>query len=122
MAHVAKLDAQRALRPGEDREAWNAHDYVAALIIRDLAEKALSILDGLANHHAYDLDPRTRGALLDHYAAVVGGDTFGNGRHARKLFGAMIERQALRLAAVAVPTAEQLRLLRPEDLPPDPLL
>jgi hypothetical protein len=44
-AHVAKLESQRGLRPSEDRDAWNAHDYVAALIIRDLAERALSILD-----------------------------------------------------------------------------
>jgi hypothetical protein len=44
--HVNKLHAQRDLRPGEDRDAWGAHDYVATLIIRGLAERALDLLDG----------------------------------------------------------------------------
>ncbi len=82
----------------------------------------LAITEMLANQHAYDLDLRTRATLVDHYVTVVGGDMFGNGRYARKLFGAMIEHHALRLADVAIPTAEQLRLLLPDDLPPDPIL
>src|ERR687897_2360861 len=30
IAHVNRLHAEQYLRPGEDNEAWTAHDYVAA--------------------------------------------------------------------------------------------
>jgi hypothetical protein len=45
-AHVSKLFAERELAPGQDRDAWNAHDYVAALVIRGLVGRALDQLDG----------------------------------------------------------------------------
>jgi hypothetical protein len=43
-AHVNKLHAESDLRPGEDRDSWNAHDYVAALIIRGFVERGLDLL------------------------------------------------------------------------------
>jgi len=43
-AHINKLVAEHDLQP-EDRDAWNAHDYVATLIIRDLVERGLGLLD-----------------------------------------------------------------------------
>jgi hypothetical protein len=45
-AHVTKLVAERDLAPDERRDAWNAHDYVATLVIRGLAERGLDLLDG----------------------------------------------------------------------------
>jgi hypothetical protein len=44
-AHVNKLLAERDLQPSEDRDAWNAHDYVATLILRGLADRGLGLLD-----------------------------------------------------------------------------
>ena len=38
-AQVNKLHADSDLRPGEDRDSWNAHDSVAALIIRGFVER-----------------------------------------------------------------------------------
>jgi hypothetical protein len=50
--HVTKLIADLSAR-SDDRSLWGAHDYVAALVIRDAVES------GLAR-----LDPSTRGAVL----------------------------------------------------------
>jgi hypothetical protein len=52
-AHVNKLHAEQYLRPGEDNEAWTAHDYVAALIIRDFVERALRELPRVVEDHAF---------------------------------------------------------------------
>ncbi|GIH01964.1 hypothetical protein Rhe02_00310 [Rhizocola hellebori] len=51
--HVNRLHAEQYLRPGEDNEAWTAHDYVAALIIRDFVERALRLLPRTAEDHAF---------------------------------------------------------------------
>ncbi|WP_344128753.1 right-handed parallel beta-helix repeat-containing protein [Luedemannella flava] len=77
----------------------------------------LAITESLAAEHAYDLSPDTQPLLLEHFTAAARDHTFGNGRHARKLFNAMVEQQAVRLADVPAPTAEQLRLLLPQDIP-----
>lgn len=45
-AHVTKLSDERNLKPGEDRDAWNGHDYIAALIIRGFVERGLDLIDG----------------------------------------------------------------------------
>ncbi|MFD6754913.1 right-handed parallel beta-helix repeat-containing protein [Micromonospora gifhornensis] len=81
-------------------------------------DELLAIVSGLAAQHGYDLKQPTNDALLDYLAEASSDPDFGNGRGARKLFGAMVERQAERLADISAPTAEQLRLLLPEDLPP----
>lgn len=44
-AHVTRLSQERHLRPPADRDAWNAHDYVASLVIRGFAQRALDHLD-----------------------------------------------------------------------------
>ncbi|MEW2385537.1 right-handed parallel beta-helix repeat-containing protein [Micromonospora sp. NPDC047707] len=81
-------------------------------------DELLAIVSGLAGQHGYDLTKPTTDALLDRLAKAVRDPDFGNGRGARKLFGAMIERQAERLGDIPAPTSEQLRLLLPEDIPP----
>jgi hypothetical protein len=52
-AHASRLHAEQYLRPGEDNEAWTAHDYVAALIIRDFVERALRLLPRIVEDHAF---------------------------------------------------------------------
>ncbi len=52
-AHVNRLHSEQYLRPGEDHEAWTAHDYVAALIIRDVIERALRLLPREVEDHAF---------------------------------------------------------------------
>ncbi|WP_189047665.1 right-handed parallel beta-helix repeat-containing protein [Micromonospora sonchi] len=81
-------------------------------------DELLAIVSGLAGQHGYDLTESTAVALLDRLCEAVRDPDFGNGRGARKLFGAMIERQAGRLADIPAPTTEQLRLLLPVDIPP----
>lgn len=44
-AHINKLFAERDLEPSRNRDAWNAHDYVATLVLRGLAERGLGLLD-----------------------------------------------------------------------------
>ncbi|MEV6514988.1 right-handed parallel beta-helix repeat-containing protein [Micromonospora chalcea] len=81
-------------------------------------DELLAIVSGLAGQHGYDLTKATSAALLERLTEAVHEPDFGNGRGARKLFGAMIERQAVRLADIPAPTSEQLRLLLPGDIPP----
>lgn len=54
-AHVNRLHSELYLRPGEDTEAWTAHDYVAALIIRDVVERSLRLLPREVEDHAFTL-------------------------------------------------------------------
>lgn len=44
-AHVTRLLQERELRLADQRDVWNAHDYVAALVIRGFAERGLDQLD-----------------------------------------------------------------------------
>ncbi|MCX4390483.1 right-handed parallel beta-helix repeat-containing protein [Micromonospora peucetia] len=80
-------------------------------------DELLAIISALAGQHGYDLTGPAVDALLDRLAQAVHNPVFGNGRGARKLFNAMIECQAERLADVPAPSAEQLRTLLPEDIP-----
>ncbi|MFF3868861.1 right-handed parallel beta-helix repeat-containing protein [Micromonospora sp. NPDC001898] len=81
-------------------------------------DELLAIVSGLAGQHGYDLTKPTSAALRERLTEAAHEPDFGNGRGARKLFGAMIERQAERLADIPAPTSEQLRLLLPGDIPP----
>jgi hypothetical protein len=44
-AHVTRLHAEHGLMPAREDDVWTAQDYVAALIIRDLTERALGQLE-----------------------------------------------------------------------------
>jgi hypothetical protein len=81
------------------------------------AAELLEITRRQATEHEYQLSEETAQALLEHYALLPKGPSFGNGRTARQVFETMVERHAVRLAQVAELTTEQLQLLLPEDLP-----
>ncbi|GAB2738949.1 right-handed parallel beta-helix repeat-containing protein [Kitasatospora kifunensis] len=67
--------------------------------------------------HEYQLAEATAGALLDHFATLHRGPSFGNGRTARQVFETMVERHAMRVAQLPDPSTEDLQLLLPADLP-----
>jgi len=70
-----------------------------------------------ASDQEYELSEATAAALLEHFALLPKGPSFGNGRTARQVFETMVERHAVRLAQLADVTTEELQLLLPEDLP-----
>ena len=50
--HVDRFVTEKDLTGEGARHAWNAHDYVAALIVRDLLDRGMRSLDGAAAEHA----------------------------------------------------------------------
>ncbi|MET7641282.1 right-handed parallel beta-helix repeat-containing protein [Streptomyces sp. NPDC005438] len=80
-------------------------------------EQLLQIVEGQAGEQEYALAEGTQEALLKHFALLPKGPSFGNGRAARGVFEAMVERHAGRLAQLPEASTEQLTLLYPEDLP-----
>ncbi|MFH8385982.1 right-handed parallel beta-helix repeat-containing protein [Kitasatospora sp. NPDC018058] len=85
------------------------------------ADELLEIARAQCAEHEYALSEATEGALLDHFARLERGPNFGNGRTARQVFETMVERHAVRVAALADPSTEELQLLVPADLPTGPL-
>ncbi|MFV2013691.1 MULTISPECIES: hypothetical protein [unclassified Micromonospora] len=55
--HLSKLEAD-LLAPSDDRSIWGAHDYVAALVIRDLIAQGVALL-------SLDLRPRIEPAVAE---------------------------------------------------------
>ncbi|WP_157756682.1 hypothetical protein [Plantactinospora sp. KBS50] len=55
--HLSKLESD-LLAPSDDRSIWGAHDYVAALVIRDLVAQGLALL-------SFDMRPRTERAVAE---------------------------------------------------------
>ncbi|MBT2207742.1 AAA family ATPase [Actinomadura sp. NEAU-AAG7] len=77
----------------------------------------LQIVELQAGKDGYRLAGDARTAVLDHFTAVKRDASFGNGRAARRVFEAAVERQAQRLAElVELPSGEELSLLLAEDL------
>ncbi|MEV7601932.1 right-handed parallel beta-helix repeat-containing protein [Kitasatospora sp. NPDC089797] len=85
------------------------------------ADELLEIARAQCAEHEYALGEATEGALLNHFARLERGPNFGNGRTARQVFETMVERHAVRVAAMADPSTEELQLLVPADLPTAPL-
>ncbi|MFF2147858.1 right-handed parallel beta-helix repeat-containing protein [Kitasatospora sp. NPDC058190] len=85
------------------------------------ADELLEIARAQCAEHEYALTEATEGALLEHFARLERGPNFGNGRTARQVFETMVERHAVRVAALADPSTEELQLLVPGDLPTAPL-
>ncbi|MEV0403186.1 right-handed parallel beta-helix repeat-containing protein [Actinoallomurus sp. NPDC050550] len=83
------------------------------------ADELVTITENMCRSHRYELDPRTRRALVAHYERMPRGATFGNGRAARGVFEEMVDRQAFRLAAMNDPAESDLSLLLPEDVSDD---
>ncbi|TYB49734.1 AAA family ATPase [Actinomadura chibensis] len=77
----------------------------------------LQITAAQAEKDGYRLSDDARDAILDHFKSVRRDATFGNGRAARRVFEAAVERQAQRLADLAeLPSGAELSLLLAEDL------
>ncbi|MEU9843941.1 AAA family ATPase, partial [Actinomadura sp. NPDC048032] len=73
-----------------------------------------------ATRDGYRLADDARAAILAHFAGQRRDATFGNGRAARQVFEAAVERQAQRLADLPeLPSGEELSLLVAEDLDVD---
>lgn len=76
----------------------------------------VAILRSMGDSEGYELGPETLAAAEAWFAAHARGRGFGNGRLARNLFEAAVQRQAERLVEVADPTDEQLTTLEPADV------
>ena len=79
-------------------------------------EELVTIVRGMCLAHQYDLPETTIGALTDYFEQVPKGPTFGNGRVARKLFEAMVNNQASRLAEDTEAGDDDLRHFVPDDV------
>jgi len=81
------------------------------------SDDLVTIVHRMASANGYECAPETVTALRDHFNAVRRDETFGNARYARQVMETMMTRQAGRLNNVGAPTIEDLRLLRPADVP-----
>ncbi len=79
-------------------------------------DELVTIVRGLCAKHYYELDDSALEALNRYFVEVPKGDTFGNGRVARKIFEEMIGRQATRLAAGPPQDDSALSVLTGEDV------
>jgi hypothetical protein len=80
-------------------------------------DELVAIAELLAEQHSYSLPIDTRAALLGYFAQLPRDRNFGNGREARRVFNAMVEAHAGRLADIDDATPEDLSTLLPADLP-----
>lgn len=78
-------------------------------------DELVEIIDLFAWQNDFDFDDEVADRLERHFASPVLGEHAGNARYARNLFERMLAQQANRLAAVAEPTVDDLRLLTVED-------
>ncbi|WBB80462.1 AAA family ATPase [Micromonospora sp. WMMD882] len=82
-------------------------------------EELVTITSNLCRKHYFELTDDAIAALTTYFERIPRNATFGNGRVARKLFEAMINNQATRLA-VTPPTQEtQINRLTADDLAPE---
>ncbi|HEY3869639.1 MAG TPA: right-handed parallel beta-helix repeat-containing protein [Actinocrinis sp.] len=79
-------------------------------------DELVTIVQGMCSAHQYELPEETLRALTDYFDQVPKGPTFGNGRVARKVFEAMVNNQATRLAARLDADDMELSRFMPEDV------
>ena len=79
-------------------------------------DELVTIVRGMCAAHQYDLPEATVGAVTDYFEQVPKGPTFGNGRVARKVFEAMVNNQASRLAEDIESGDDELSRFAPEDV------
>jgi parallel beta-helix repeat protein len=80
----------------------------------------VQIVEAQADKAGYRLADDARAAILEHFKSVKRDATFGNGRAARQVFEAAVERQAQRFADLEeLPSGEELSLLVAADLDVD---
>ena len=82
-------------------------------------DELVTIATGLITKHYYELTEDGVAALREYFERVPKGATFGNGRVARKLFEAMVNNQASRLALRPPDKDSELNRLNAEDLRPE---
>lgn len=83
-------------------------------------DELAQIFTQMATKADYDLGDGCLAEFGRQLAAQVRDETFGNGRFARNVFEAAIGKHAWRLREIVEPSLEQLRVLLPEDLAPEP--
>jgi SpoVK/Ycf46/Vps4 family AAA+-type ATPase/nitrous oxidase accessory protein NosD len=82
-------------------------------------DELVTITTNLCRKHYYELTDEAIEAVTTYFERTPKGETFGNGRVARKLFEAMVNNQASRLA-LAPPTRDsELNRLTESDLAPE---
>ncbi|ONI83111.1 ATPase [Actinosynnema sp. ALI-1.44] len=81
-------------------------------------DELVTITSNLCGKHYYELTDDAVDALVEYFTRVPKGETFGNGRVARKLFEAMISTQASRLAVAPPTRGADFSRLTAEDLAP----
>ncbi|MFG1646034.1 right-handed parallel beta-helix repeat-containing protein [Amycolatopsis sp. NPDC049252] len=79
-------------------------------------DELVTITLGLTRKHYYELTDDAMTALREYFERVPKNSTFGNGRVARKLFEAMVNNQASRLALQPPSKDSELNRLTAEDL------
>jgi AAA lid domain/ATPase family associated with various cellular activities (AAA)/Right handed beta helix region len=82
-------------------------------------DELVTITTDLSRKHYYELTDDAAAALRAYFERVPKGPTFGNGRVARKLFEAMINNQASRLAMAPPSKDSELNRLTAADLEPE---
>ncbi|MFI2666868.1 right-handed parallel beta-helix repeat-containing protein [Micromonospora carbonacea] len=82
-------------------------------------DELVTITSNLCAKHYYELTDDAQDAVTRYFERVPKGPTFGNGRVARKLFEAMINNQASRLAALPPGRDVPLNRLTAADLGPE---
>ncbi|WP_245592587.1 right-handed parallel beta-helix repeat-containing protein [Actinomadura rifamycini] len=112
--------------PAEMRAFLDANPGLATRIPRTVVfepygpSELLGIVELHATRDGYRLAGEARDAVLAHFAAVERDAAFANGRAARRVFEAAVERQAQRLAERDdLPSGDELSELRAEDLDVD---
>jgi hypothetical protein len=81
-------------------------------------DELVAIFDGLCRTNGYSCQGPSLGAVTAVFEAVPRTKGFGNGRVARNLFEAAVERQAGRVVALTAPTDDDLRTFSAVDIPP----
>ena len=82
------------------------------------ADELMSIFEMQCKKYEYQLTEASRKAVADRIRVMeaVKGENFANARDVRNLFENIVTAHASRVAAMEAPTAEDLRVLLPEDL------
>lgn len=80
-------------------------------------DELVTIVNQHATGSGYECTGPAVAALRAHFSAVDRGASFGNGRYARQVMDAAIANHARRTRSIETPTADDLVLLLPDDIP-----